>query len=168
MQAVIDLNLRRHAQDLRLTWQARALAAALVDGEYVPPRDKIGMCLLSVLSHNYGDPRNDALPVLLRVVFPQYQSIGAPFLCSAAKIAKTGHVMADVITKDGRRIKNQALFRSTRAMEREFRLFADKLGMEDGERVELFAAVARWVVCDYRLDPNMDPADPDARRLVVH
>ncbi len=168
MQEVIDLDLRRHAQDLRGTWQARVLAAALIEGEYTAPRDKIGMCLLSVLSHNYGDPRHDALPVLLRVVFPQDQSIGAPFLCSAARIAKSGHIMADLITKDGRRIRNQALFRSTRAMEREFRLFADRLGMEDGERVELFAAVARWVVCDYRLDPNMDPADPDARRLTVH
>lgn len=168
MQEVIDLDLRRQAQDLRGTWQARVLAAALIEGEYTAPRDKIGMCLLSVLSHNYGDPRHDALPVLLRVVFPQYQSIGAPFLCSAARIAKSGHIMADLITKDGRRIRNQALFRSTRAMEREFRLFADRLGMEDGERVELFAAVARWVVCDYRLDPNMDPADPDARRLTVH
>jgi hypothetical protein len=30
----------------------------------------------------------------------------------------------------------------------------------------MFAAVKRWVVADRRLDPNMDPQDPDAKRLV--
>lgn len=162
--AVIDLDARRHAQDLRGTWQGRALAAALADGEYTPPRDKIGMCLLSVLCHNY----DDAMPVMLRVVFPKFRSVGTPFLCSAAKIAKTGHVMADMIDSNGRRFKNQALFGSTKKMEGEFRRFADALRLDDAEREELFAAVRRWVVCDYRLDPTMNPADPDAKRLTVN
>jgi hypothetical protein len=163
--AVIEhLDPRRHAQDLRQTWQGRALAAALAAGEYAVPRDKLGMCMLSVIAHNYDD--TDALPVLLRVVLPGFRSIGVPFLCSAAKIAKTGDVMADVIARGGRRFKNQRLFRSTRAMEGEFRRFADRLRLTDAERVEMFGAVKRWVVCDFRLDPNMDPADPDAKRLV--
>lgn len=161
---IIQLDSRRHAQDLRRTWQARALLAALEPGECTPPRDKIGMCVLSVLSHNY----DDALEVLLCIVFAPWRSIGAPFLCSPAKIAKTGQVMADLITKDGRKITNQALFKSTQRMEYEFRKFADALRLNDDERVELFAAVKKWVVCDYRLDPNMDPADPDAKRLVVN
>jgi hypothetical protein len=168
VQAVADLDFRRHAQDLRRTWQAGALAQALIPGEFTPPRDKIGMCMLSVLAHNYSDPREDALAVLLRVVFPAFKSIGAPFLCSAAKIAKTGHVMADMIARDGHIVKNQALFRSTKQMEGEFRKFADGLRLDDAEREELFAAVKRWVVCDYRLDPQMDPADPDAARLTVN
>lgn len=159
---IADLDVRRHAQDLRETWQARALAATLRQEEYAAPVDKLGMCMLSLMAHNY----DDALPVLLRVINPYFVSIGAPFLCSAAKIAKTGHVMADMIGREGRKFRNQALFRSTRAMEREFRIFADKLKFTDSERIELFAAVRRWVVCDFRLDPNMDPADPDAKRLV--
>jgi hypothetical protein len=161
----LSLDFRRHAQDLRRTWQGAALAASLLDcGEWTPPRHKVGMCILSVLSHNF----DDAMPVMLRVVFPNFKSIGAPFLCSAAKIAKTGHVMADLITKDGQRVRNQALFRSTKAMEGEFRKFADGLRLDDAERTELFAAVKRWVVCDYRLDPQMNPADPDAKRLTVN
>lgn len=162
---IVDLDVRRHAQDLRGTWQAAALAAALYPGEYTPPRDKIGMCMLSVLSHNYDAGTAPVLPVLLRVVFPGFRSIGAPFLCSAAKIAKSAHVMADLITKDGQRIRNQALFRSTRRMEAEFRSFADKIALDDADRTTLFECVKRWVVCDYRIDPNMDGADPESRRL---
>lgn len=162
MQAeIIDLDLQRHAQDLRHTWQARVLAAALRPGEYVAPRDKLGMCLLSVLAHNY----DDAMPIVLRVVFPDFQSIAPPYLCSAARIAKTGHVVADVIASAGRRFKHQRLFRDTKELERETRVFADRLQLDDDERVEFFAAVRRWVVADYRIDPAMDPSDPDARRL---
>jgi len=108
-----ELNGKREAQDLRQTWQAAMLALSLYPGEFTPPRNKIGMCALSVLAHSY----DDAMPVMLRVVFPDFISIGAPFLCSAARIAKTGHVMADLITHTGQRIKNQALFRSTKAMD---------------------------------------------------
>ena len=28
--------------------------------------------------------------------------------------------------------------------------------------------IRRWIVCDFRLDPTMDPADPDAKRLVAN
>lgn len=165
MDQVLDLNFRRHAQDLRQTWQGAVLAASLyADGANVRPKHKLGMCMLSVLSHNF----DDAMPVMLLVVFPDFKLGGAPYLCSAAKIARTGHVMADMITRDGQKVQNQALFRSTRAMESEVRKFADTLHLNDAERVELFAALKRWVVADYRLDPTMNPDDPAAKRLTVH
>lgn len=144
-----------HAQEIAESWQARALRKA--DGPM------FGV-LLSVLAHSF----DDAMPILLRVVFPGFTSIQAPFLCSAGKIAKSGHVMADMVTKDGQIVKNQALFMNTRTMERAFRKLADALSLSDEERIAMFAAAKAWVVCDYRLDPNMDPADPEARRLVLH
>jgi hypothetical protein len=153
--------IRRHAQELRETWQCRVLAAAAIDGESVLPRDKLGMCIVSLLAHNF----DQAMPVLLLATFPAYKGLGFPALTTAAKIAKTGHVMADLIDTHGRRFKNQALFQNTTHMERDFRLLADRLKLADGDREELFAALRRWVVCDYRLDPLMDPKDPDARRL---
>ena len=76
------------------------------------------------------------MPVAAADRVSRIPSIGAPFLCSAARIAKTGHVMADMISKDGQRVKNQALFRSTNGMEREFRGFADRLELADDERIE--------------------------------
>jgi hypothetical protein len=149
----IIIDPHRHAQDLLNTWQARILRIAT---------HKLGAVVLSVLAHNY----DDAMPVLLRLVFPGFYSIKAPFLCTAGKIAKTGHVCADVVTRDGQIVKMAAIYRDTREMESAFRRLADRLKLPDSDRVEMFNAVKKWVVCDYRLDPNMDPMDPDAKRLI--
>ena len=54
------------------------------------------------------------------------------------------------------------------ALRNDFRRLADKIKLSDADRVELFAAVKNWVVADRRLDPTMDPKDPDAKRLVLH
>lgn len=162
-EGIIDLSFRRHKQDLEGSWQCRLLRKKLVcNGGVARPRDLIGACILSVVSHNY----DEALPVLLRVALPGFTGIGAPFFCSSARIARTGDVMVDMISKDGRRVKNQGIFTSSRKLQSAFRRFADEMALGDRDRVELFEALKRWVVCDYRLDPAMNPADPDARRLV--
>jgi hypothetical protein len=122
------------------------------------------MCVLSVLAHNF----DDAMLTLLNVLFPGFYSIRAPFLCSAARILKSGQIVADVVTADGRIVKWAKLFESEKAMEAQFRRLADRLKLNDEDRRGLFVAVKRWVVCDYRIDPNMNPMDPDAKRLVVH
>lgn len=141
-----------HAQDLRDLWQARALALAT---------GKTAAVLLSVLAHNY----DDAMPVLLRVVFPGFTSITAPFFCSAARIAKTGDIVADCVNRDGSITKQAVVYRSQAEMRDEFRRLADRLKLADAERTELFKCAQRWVVADTRLDPNFDPRDPDAKRL---
>jgi hypothetical protein len=46
-----------------------------------------------------------------------------------------------------------------------FRRLADHVKLNDPERIELFKYAQRWVVADRRLDPTLDPQDPDARRL---
>ena len=61
--------------------------------------------------------------------------------------------------------KEEVLYRSEMSLRNDFRRLADQLKLCDEDRVELFAAVQRWVVADRRLDPLMDPKDPDARRL---
>lgn len=136
-------------------WQAKVLAAA---------QGKLGAVVLSVLAHNF----DDEMPVLLRVVFPGFTTITAPFLVSAGKVAKTGHVCADVAKRDGEIVKMAILFRDTLELQSEMRRLADRVKLSDGDRNALFGAVKRWLVCDYRLDPTMDPKDPDARRLVVN
>lgn len=155
MEPALDLTFAKHAQDLRDLWQCRALAET--DG-----RGRIGAVLLSVLAHNY----DDAMPVLLRVVFPGFTSINAPFLCSAGRIAKTGAVVADMIDKDGQRHTGVPVYRDETALRDDFRRLADKLKLSDADRIEMFKCVQRWVVADTRLDPNFDPKDPDAKRLV--
>ena len=139
--------------DLRDTWQGRTLAAAT---------GKTAAVLLSVLAHNY----DDALLPLLQVVFPGFTSITAPFFCTAGKVAKSGHIVANMVTRTGRIKKDFPVYRDITEMQNDFRRLADGLKLNDADRTELFGAVKRWVVADRRLDPAMDPKDPDAKRLV--
>lgn len=155
MLALPDLLASKVAQDLLDTWQARVLRAA---------EGKLGAVVLSVLAHNY----DEQMPVLLRVVYPGFTSIAAPFLYTAGRVAKTGQIVAGVITRDGGKIPNGLLFNSESAMEGAFRRLADKARLDDDERVQLFVALKKWVVADHRLDPTMDPKDPDAKRLTVN
>lgn len=141
------------AFDLRASWQARALAAA---------GGHLGAVVLSVLSHNF----DEAMPALLRLVFPGFTSIAAPFYCTAGKVDKTGAVVADVVTKTGDIVKDSVVFNSERHLRDEFRRLADRLKLSDSDRIEMFKCVQRWVVADRRLDPTFDPKDPDAKRLL--
>jgi hypothetical protein len=142
------------AFDLHSSWQASALAATR--GQH------IGAVLLSVLAHNF----DDAMPVLLRVVFPGFTSITTPFLCSAGKVDKSGAVVADVVNKDETISKDAIIYRDETALRDDFRRLADHLKLADTDRIEMFKCVQRWVVADRRLDPTFDPKDPDAKRLL--
>ena len=153
---VTELDHRRHADDLRQTWQARMLAYT--------QRKEIGAVVLSILANSF----DDAMPVLLRVVFPGFESIRAPFICSAAKVSKSGRVVADIVDRQERHLKDQVIFRSLNGMKEKLRRLADKMKLTDRERLEFFTVARLWVVADRRLDPNMDPRDPDAKRLTVH
>jgi hypothetical protein len=147
----------RLAFDLRATWQARILVAAQEKREGV-----IGAVALSVLAHSYGETVTD---VLLPVLFPGFVGLTAG-LCSAGRVDKTGAVVANFVEKSGAITKNYPLYRDEIALRDDFRRLADQLKLTDADRVEMFAAVKRWVVADRRLDPNMDPQDPEAKRLV--
>ena len=143
------------AFDLRGSWQARALKEA---------KGQTAMVLLSVLSHTY----DAALIVILPLVFPGYIEPSLPCLASAAKVAKTGAVVADVIRKDHHVVKEAVIYQSEKAMQDDFRRLADRLQLNDEDRIEMFKCVQRWVVADRRLDPTFDPKDPDAKRLTIN
>ena len=141
------------AFDLRASWQARALVEA---------KGQTGMVLLSVLSHTY----DEALMVVLPLVFPGYVEPSLPCLVSTGKVAKSGAVVADVIRKDRTLAKDQVVYPTELAMRDDFRRLADRLKLNDSDRIEMFKCVQRWVVADRRLDPTFDPKDPDAKRIV--
>jgi hypothetical protein len=147
-------------RDLRETWQGRVLAAA---------EGRMMVVASSILAHTY----DEAMAVLFRVVKPKCwdafrQTLRTPFLCSAGKIDKRGRIFAQTVLRDGRVKRPMTLFKNTREFEYECRKLADRLKLSDDERVEFFTVAKNWVVCDYRIDPTMDPKDPDARRLVIH
>ena len=152
--ALNHIAAHKTAQELRDTWQVRAL---------IETRDyQIGAVLLSVLAHNY----DDVMEVLMRVAFPGFHSIALPFLCSAGRIDHSGRIVADMAASNGAIIKDYVLYPTERALRDDFRRLADRMKLNDKDRIEMFKAVQRWVVADRRLDPTMDPADPDAKRLV--
>jgi hypothetical protein len=155
--AAFDFLCKMRADELREMWPARLLHAT----RYEP----IGMVVLSMLSHSF----DDAMPVLLECVFPGFRSITTPFICSHAKIDKRGQVIADVVWGDWQPpTKNEVIFRDLPHLRATLRKLGDKLKFNDTDRVQMFDCARKWVAADLRLDPEMDPADPDARRLTVN
>lgn len=118
--------------------------------------------MLSVIAHNY----EGALMVLLAVIHPGFVGIRPPFYCSAGRILETGHVVADLVTRTGALVKRSIVFRNEAEMQGELRRLADKLKLNDDDREEMFAAARRWIVCDFRIDPLVDPRDPGAKRYL--
>lgn len=146
-----------HADRLRDSWQGRML-------RYVRHQQQLGPVVLSLLADNF----DDAMPFLLRAVFPQAYGVQAPFYCSNPKIDRAGRIVADMIERDGTKTKNKIVFVSERQMEAVFRVLADRLKLNDVDRCDLFACVRHWVKADMRLDPAFDRRDPDAKRLTVN
>jgi hypothetical protein len=143
---------KKLAFDLRASWQARVLLGS---------QEKMHRIVMSVLAHNFPE----AMTTLLCIAYPGFTSIQAPFYCTAAKISKAGRVVADLVQRDGAIVKDAEVFMGEMVMQHEFRWLADRLKLNDADRIELFKCAQRWVVADRRLDPNFDPKDPDARRL---
>lgn len=153
------IHIRMTGEELRASWQGRALA-------YVQERSlgQIGAALLSLLADSY----DETMPFLLKAVFPDASGIRTPFYCSNAIINKRGNIVADMIDRFGQRRKNVIVFLSTEQMQTVYRRLADALKLSDDDRRDLFACVQNWVKADQRLDPTMDRRDPDARRLVLN
>ncbi len=144
---------QRLAFDLRGSWQGRALAE--IKGPF-------RAVLLSVLAHTL----DEAMPTLCAVVDPDFDgSIKPPYLTTAAKIDKTGAIVADVCDRVGTIRKDEVIFVSEQQMQDSFRKCADRLKLNDADRIEMFKYAQRWVVADRRLDPTFDPKDPEAKRL---
>jgi hypothetical protein len=139
----------------RDSWQVRALLAA---------RGLEQAVVLSMLAHSYDD---DMLRIL-NIAYPGFVSISAPFLGTAGKVDKRGRICADIIFDDQPPMKLQPLYASEIHFRDAMRRIADQLKLSDADRIEMFDVAQRWIVCDFRLDPTMNPQDPDAKRLTVN
>ena len=142
------------AFDLRGSWQARVLA-----GSIGPAR----MIVLSILAHTL----EEAVVTLCFATFADFDGrLPMPALTTAAKVDKSGAVVADMCDRWGVIHKDTVLFKSEVEMRDAFRKLADRLKLSDPDRIEFFKYAQSWVVADRRLDPTFDPRDPDAKRLV--
>ncbi len=145
---------RKHFNELRDTWQVRALVATR--------HQHVGVILLSVLAHTF----DEAMPVMLRVAFPGFMSITPPFLSTCGKVGKHGEILADVVNNNDTISKDVCVYRNEIDLRDDFRRVADNLKLNDYDRKEMFMCVRKWVVADRRIDPTMDPQDPDAKRML--
>lgn len=142
---------------LRLTCERTGLVGR------VRARSSLGAVAMSVLGHSY----DRQLLALMAACFPPFFSIDPPFLCSAGRIDKAGRIIADIVFyPDYMPTRQVVIFKNVFEMETCWRRLADRIRCSDPDRLEMFAALKAWVVADMRLDPTMNPADPDARRLV--
>lgn len=146
---------KKLAFDLRGSWQVRAMTEA---------QGTTFAVVMSVLGHSFPD----ALPVVMNLVIPNWDGQApGPYLSTCGKIAKTGAVVADVIDpKTGRIQKDAVLYVNEITLRDDMRRLADRLKLADRDRIEFFTAIKNWVVADRRLDPNFDPKDPDAKRIL--
>lgn len=149
MEALTEM--RRLEVELRESWRGRALAEAKG-----PTQDVV----LSIMAHNFAG----AILTLCQVVWPGFVGLEAGFV-SAGKIDKSGRVVADYGHKNGTITRDMVVYRSDIEYRDAMRRLADRLKFSDQERLEFFTCVKRWLVADRRLDPNMDFADSDAKRL---
>lgn len=136
MADIIPLSTRRHAQDLRQTWQARAIAETT---------GKTRAVVLIVLTMSYAR----AIQTLLRVC--GYRDIERPFLSSGVTITLSGKLICDVTEKSGL-VAPAVVYESTDELNKEMRDLADRLKLTDQERLEFTAAIQHWVVADQRVD----------------
>ena len=136
MSEIVPLDPKRHAQDLRETWQARCIAGST---------GKTRAVILIVLTISYSR----AIQTLLRVL--GYRDIQRPFLSSGATILLNGKLICDVTEKSGLTAP-AVVYDSTDDMNRDMRNLADRLKLSDKERLEMTAAIQDWVVADQRAD----------------
>ena len=160
--AVLTERIGKHLDG---SWQARTLAKAAerVDLQHVQARNLFGAILLSMLAHRFDDDQE--FLVLMHCVFPFFVGITGPIVCSIGSINKSSCVVADTFDA-GKTYRKVVLFLSVKQFEGTCRKFCDKMRFSDQERIEFFAMVKSWLAADERLDPSMDPDDPDAKRLV--
>jgi len=161
-----ELDTRRLPQDLLESWQGRVIAAATwrQSMAFVRARDEFGAILLSIMAHSFDS--NDAWIVLLHCIHPYFKALTGTIVCSTGRIDKAGRVVADVARPGGVKPKRTVLFRREADYRSSLRQFADRMKFTDQERLEFFTVARRWLAADMRRDPTMDPADPDAKRLV--
>ena len=138
-EIIQPLAIERHAQDLRRTWQARALAET---------KDKTRAVIRAILTHSYGE----AMPILMRVVFPNLRGEWLPMFVGTAKIIKHGIVICAVRNHERMMVPNVPVYESTEKMLWAMRKVADQLKFTDAERIEFIEATKRWIVADERID----------------
>lgn len=130
--------LSKKAGELREMWQSRMLVAC--DG-----------LERAILVRMFIKAYKDAIKILLAATFPGFRDLGLPQIIGHAKIAPSGRVIAEVLEKN-RSIRTHILFETQEQMRARFAHIADRIKLNDFDRIELFTMLQGFVVADLRVD----------------
>lgn len=128
-----------HGQQIADTWQARCLRES---------RGKTAAVIMAVMFQNYRDD----MPYLLRQVWPGFRDIRRPFISGGAVIAPNGKVLCGVVHEGCDNPIAQVIYYSEGDLVKDMRDLADRLKLNDRDRVEMTEAFKKWVVADRRVD----------------
>lgn len=130
-------------EEIRATWQSRALAGAQQFDH------KLGKVLLVVLADEYAG----IIAPLLHATFNGFTDITRPFLSGYATITQTGAMLCDLVRTDGS-VRKEKIYDSDDDFISDMRNLADKLKLDDADRIDFFRVLRRWVTADLRVGVN--------------
>lgn len=142
-----DALLRMPAAQLRETWQCRVLQHA---------KDRAFYVMLAALCAEY----HVGVKILLSAAHPGFSDIKPPLLAGYATIAPDGSIWCYLIDEE-RNLKAVGVYQNEHKLAYEMRKLADKLKLNDRERLDMFTVVEKWIVQDQRIDEH-------GRRKVLH
>lgn len=128
---------KKHADEIRQMWQSRALHAST---------GKMRKVLITALAKEYPG----AMVTLMKVTFPGFVDFDLPIFLSYAHICRFGTIVCEMMEKHGVR-RTVCVYRSENAFIYDMRKLADKLKLDDKDRVEMFTVLQKWVASDRRV-----------------
>ena len=128
---------------IRQMWQIRALA-------YAKDHGKIFRVLMRCFINEYIAVTQSTWQSLLRIAIPGYDDLQRPLLLGNARVEMSGRVTSEVINEGGVVVR-MALYESKDKFLWEFRKMADKLKLNDVDRVAMFAVLGKWISEDLRV-----------------
>jgi len=127
----------KHAEEIRAMWQSRALSAA---------SGKLRKVLIVAFAKEYPG----VLVTLMKVTFPGFADFDLPIFLSYAHIALDGSIICQWMNKA--KIKRPVrVYDSEDAFIYEMRKLADRLKLDDCDRIEMFTVLQKWVASDRRV-----------------
>ena len=129
--------------ELAATWQARCLRAST---------GKFASVMLTIFFWEYFEQAQ----YLMWSVYGRNKDLTFPFHTGGATIVNNGNVVCDLnCGRVGERFKvrrNVKVFDTEGELIREFRNLADKLKLDDADRIAMTDTVRKWIVADHRIN----------------
>ena len=131
----------KSADELAAMWQLKAMAWTFKNSP------KLFAILLRVLANEYTAVTHNTWAVILRGMTGTPDLPGNIVLQGYARVEPSGRVTTIATTRDGE-VFRMALYRNKYAFVSDMRRIADKLKLNDGDRIAMFDVLKGWITED--------------------